>query len=63
MKAIANSNPAIAIRIARGRSPRTKSRIPETIILKINPAKIFISICPAITLAPNRIPRERPHER
>lgn len=57
MNAIPNSNPLKAIIKPRGINPIKKKIRPEVIILYVNPAKIFNSMCPLIKLAAKRNPK------
>ena len=57
MKAIPNSKPEKAIINAKGINPKKKKIKPLVMILYVNPAKIFNSICPLKMLAPNLRPR------
>jgi len=43
---------------AKGNKPINKNRIPEVIMLYVNPLNIFNSICPAKILAPNLNPKD-----
>jgi len=45
INAIASSKPEKAIINDRGNKPKTKNKIPDVIILKVNPLNIFNSIC------------------
>jgi hypothetical protein len=58
IKAIPISNPEKANINNNGTNPNTKYIIPLLIILKVKPDKIFNSMCPLNTLAPNLNPNE-----
>jgi len=55
---MANSKPEKAIIKDKGSKPKIKNRIPEFIILKVNPLNIFNNIWPDNILAANLNPKD-----
>ena len=59
MNETANSNPVIAKNNVNGTNVKIKIIIPPENILNKKVDKIFNNVCPATTLANNRIPNEK----